>query len=87
MLLETPFLSFACFAVQLLLPNYYYSASLYLLLCYELSFFSLGEDLVVLGQLRMQSEIFLEPSSLSLSHVMNNVLKSEAKGFRAMMIW
>ena len=41
----------------------------------ELSFFcfSLGEDLVVLGQLRMQSEIFLEPSSLSLSHVMNNV--------------
>jgi hypothetical protein len=35
----------------------------------ELSFicFSLGEDIVVLGQLRIQSLIFLEPSSLSLS--------------------
>jgi hypothetical protein len=30
----TPFLSFACFAVQLLLPDYYYSTFLYLLLCY-----------------------------------------------------
>ena len=41
--------------------------------------FSLEEDLVVLGQLRIQSEIFLEPYSLSLisiflsAHEINNV--------------
>ena len=46
----TPFLSFACFAVQLLLPNYYYSAFLYLLLCYvSISLFSGSTELLFSG--------------------------------------
>ena len=46
----TPFLSFACFAVQLLLPNYYYSAFLYLLLCYvSISLFSDSTELLFSG--------------------------------------
>ena len=46
----TPFLSFACFAVQLLLPNYYYSAFLYLLLCYvSISLFSGSIELLFSG--------------------------------------
>ena len=46
----TLFLSFACFVVQLLLPNYYYSAFLYLLLCYvSISLFSDSTELLFSG--------------------------------------
>ena len=49
-LLVTPLLYFACFVVQLQLPNYYYSAFLYLLLCYvSISLFSSSTELLFSG--------------------------------------
>ena len=55
----TPFLSFACFAVQLLLPNYYYSAFLYLLLCYvSISLFSGSTELLFSGYSSMLRAAF-----------------------------